>query len=96
MRVVELIFHQLQHYIHKDARNRKFDVKGDEPIFLGYSTRIKAYKCLNKVIDTIIQSTNVGIDEFVDKNDEESKKEPIGYKKNSMFKMIHLILHLYT
>ena len=29
-------------YILKDARNRKFDVKSDERIFLGYSTRSKA------------------------------------------------------
>ena len=34
-------------YILKEARNEKFDVKGDEGIFLGYSCKIKAYKCLN-------------------------------------------------
>ena len=33
-------------YIFKDNRNRKLDVKSDEGIFLGYSTKSKAYKCL--------------------------------------------------
>ena len=32
-------------YILKDNRNGKFDVKSDEGIFLGYSTRSKTYKC---------------------------------------------------
>ena len=31
----------------KDARNGKFDAKSDKGISLGYSTRSKAYKCLN-------------------------------------------------
>ena len=30
-------------YILKDSRNGKFDAKSDEGIFLGYSTRSKAY-----------------------------------------------------
>ena len=34
-------------YILKDTRNGKFDAKSDEGIFLGYSTRSKAYKYLN-------------------------------------------------
>ena len=33
-------------YILKESRKGKFDVKGDEDIFLGYSCRSKAYKCL--------------------------------------------------
>ena len=31
----------------KDVRNGKLDAKSEEGIFLGYSTRSKAYKCLN-------------------------------------------------
>lgn len=50
--------------------------EGHEGIFLGYSSRTKTYKCLNKVIDTMVESENVIIDEFVDKNDEKRKKEP--------------------
>ena len=34
-------------YIIKDFRNGKLDAKSEEGIVLGYSTRIKAYKCLN-------------------------------------------------
>ena len=34
-------------YIFKESRNGKFDAKSDEGIFFGYSTRSKAYKCLN-------------------------------------------------
>ena len=34
-------------YILKESRNGKFDAKSEEVIFLSYSTRNKAYKCLN-------------------------------------------------
>lgn len=64
-------------YIHKDARKGKFDSKGDEGIF--HSTRSKTYKHLNKVTNTMIESVNVRIDEFTDKNDEETKREPKDY-----------------
>ena len=33
-------------YILKDNKNGNFDAKSDEGIFLGYSTKRKAYKCL--------------------------------------------------
>jgi hypothetical protein len=66
-------------YIHKDERNGKFDSKCDECIFLGYSSKRKAYKCFNRDTNTMIESANVRIDEFVDKNDEERKKEPDDY-----------------
>lgn len=33
-------------YIKKDEQNGILDSKSDEGIFLGYSTRSKAYKCL--------------------------------------------------
>ena len=49
-------------YILKDNRNEKIDAKSDEGIFLGYSTKIKAYKCLNsntkKVVERHIMSLN--------------------------------------
>ena len=43
-------------YILKDVRNGKLDAKSEEGIFLGYSTRIKAYKCLNTNINKIVES----------------------------------------
>ena len=40
-------------YILKDNRNGKLDAKSDEGIFLGYSTKSKAYKCLNSNINKL-------------------------------------------
>ena len=50
-------------YILKDVRNGKFDAKSDEDIFLGYSTRSKAYKCLNTNTKKVVESANVNFDE---------------------------------
>ena len=50
-------------YILKDARNGKFDAKSNEGIFLGYSTRSKAYKCLNINTNKVVESANVNSDE---------------------------------
>ena len=50
-------------YILKDSRNGKFDAKSDEDIFLRYSTRSKAYKCLNTNTNKIVESENVNFDE---------------------------------
>ena len=46
-----------------DGDLRKFDSKIDEVIFLGYSSRIKAYGCYNTTLRKIVESANVGIDE---------------------------------
>ena len=43
-------------YILKDVMNGKIDEKGEEGIFLGYSTRSKAYKCLNTNTNKIVES----------------------------------------
>ena len=68
-------------YILKDSRKGKFDVKVDEGIFLGYSYKSKAYKCLNLSTHKIIESAHVRIDEFVEKAKEESNKEPEDYRR---------------
>ena len=60
---------------------RKFDAKGDESIFLGYFCRSKAYKYLNLSTHKIIESAHVTIDEFVEKTEEENKKEPKDYRR---------------
>ena len=57
-------------YILKGSRKDKFDVKGDEGIFLGYSYRSKAYKCLNLTTHKIIESAHVRIDKFVEKSED--------------------------
>ena len=57
------------------------DVKGDEGILLGYSCKIKAYRCLNLSTHKIIESAHVRIDEFVEKTEEERKKESEDYRR---------------
>jgi hypothetical protein len=41
----------------------KFDSRDDEGIFLGYSSRSKAYRCYNKALGKIVESANVKVDE---------------------------------
>ena len=53
-------------YILKESRNDKFDAKSDEVIFLGYSTRSKAYKCLNANTNKVVESENVNFDEHAE------------------------------
>ena len=53
-----------KYYILKDDRSGKFDAKSDEGIFLGYSTRSKAYKCLNINTNKVVESENVKFDEY--------------------------------
>ena len=62
-------------YILKESRNGKFDAKSDEGIFLGYSTRRKAYECLNANTNKFVESANIKFDELVEvQNDECTKK----------------------
>ena len=65
----------------KETRKGKFDFKGDEDIFLGYSYKSKAYKCLNLSTHKIIANAHVRIDEFVEKSEEVSNKELEDYKR---------------
>lgn len=39
----------------------KFDAKSDEGIFIGLSTRRKAYRCFNKIFRKIVESANVKV-----------------------------------
>src|SRR5271156_6669889 len=50
-------------YIKRDDGFGKFDARSDEGIFLGYSTKSKAYRCFNLRLKKIIESTHVKIDE---------------------------------
>lgn len=75
-------------YILKESRKGKFDVTGNEGIFLGnegiflrYPYRSKAHKCLNLSTHKIIESAHVRIDKFVEKSEEESNSEPKDYKR---------------
>ena len=67
-------------YILKDFRNGKIDAKSEEGIFLGYSTRNKAYKCLNTNTNKVVESANVKFDEYIEGHEVEPMKEPKEYK----------------
>ena len=67
-------------YIFKYTRNGKFDAKSDEGIFLRYSTRSKAYNCLNTNTNKIVESENVNFDEYTEAHDAEPIKRPEEYK----------------
>ena len=54
--------------------------KSDEGIFLGYSTRSKAYKCLNVNTNKIVESKNVKFDELAKVQNVESTKKTEEYK----------------
>ena len=48
-------------------------------MFLGYSTKRKAYKCLNTNTNKIVESTNVKFDELAEFQNDECTKKPKGY-----------------
>ena len=51
-------------YIKRDDQKLgKFDSQTDEGILVGYSCKIKAYKCYNFRLDKVIESINVKYDE---------------------------------
>ena len=62
-------------YIYKESKNGKFDAKSEEGIFLGYSTRSKAYKCLNVITNKFVESTNVRFDELVEVQNVDTTKK---------------------
>lgn len=58
-------------YILKYARKGKLEARSDECVFLAYYIKTKAYKCLNSNNKIIIESENVRVDEYDEKNEEE-------------------------
>ena len=46
-----------------DQNLGKFDDRADEGIFLGYSSKSKAYRCFNKRSRKLIESIDVKVDE---------------------------------
>ena len=67
-------------YILKDDRSGKFDAKSDEGIFLRYSTRCKAYKCLNTNTNKVVESLNVKVDEYSKLHEGEQLQELEDYR----------------
>lgn len=62
-----------------DSRKGKLDAKVDEGIFLGYSNKRKVYKCLNLTTHKVIESAHVNTEEFVERREQLSNKEPEDY-----------------
>ena len=62
-------------------------MKSDEGIFLGYTNKSKAYKCLNLSTHKVIESAHVKIDEFIEKSEEQSSKEPKNYRNFVYYKL---------
>ena len=50
-------------YIKREDDIGMFHARSDEGMFLGYSLKSKAYKCLNQRTKTIVESANVRVDE---------------------------------
>ena len=67
-------------YIFKDFRNSKLDAKTKECIFLRYSTRSKAYECLNTNTNKVVESANLNFDEYTEVHKAELMKKPEEYK----------------
>lgn len=71
-------------YIRRDEEGfGKFHSRSDVGIFLGYSTRSKAYKCYNKRLHKLVESANVRVDE--ERNQKEIVLE-IDYQKEECCK----------
>ena len=49
-------------------------------MLLGYSTRRKAYKCLNTNTNKVVESANVQFDEYTEVHEDEPKKELENYR----------------
>jgi hypothetical protein len=47
----------------EDGRMRNFDSRVDKGILVGYSSKMKAYKCYNLRLNKVVESINVTIDE---------------------------------
>ena len=63
-------------YILKDFRIGQSDVKSEEGIFLGYSTRSETCKCLKTNTNKVVESANVKFDEYTKVYKAEAMKEP--------------------
>ena len=59
----------------KDNRDGKIDAKSDEYIFLGYSTKSKVYKCFNSNTNKVVESANVRVDVFAERDDTSCNEE---------------------
>ena len=71
-----LNYGMVTHLMLNISKCKKIDVKSDQGIFLGYSTRSKSYKCLNTNTNKVVESANVKFEEHVEVQNNESTKKP--------------------
>lgn len=60
-------------YIKRDEDLGKFDSICDEGIFFGYYTKRKVYRCSNKRLRMIVESSNVKVDEGMERQSRSSR-----------------------
>jgi hypothetical protein len=48
----------------EDGRMGKFDSRVDKGVLVGYSSTRKAYKCYNLILNKVVESVDVTIDEM--------------------------------
>ena len=82
-------------YILKYFRNGKLDGKREEVIFLGHSTRNKAYKYLNTNTNKVVESANVNFDEYIKVYEAKPMKELEEYKSFVYFYKVCLLERCY-
>ncbi|CAL9011462.1 unnamed protein product, partial [Prunus brigantina] len=69
-------------YILRDREHlAKFDSKSDEGIFLGYSLNSRAFRVFNNRTKTMMESSNVVIDDSLDKSDKVCVNLDVFYKE---------------
>ena len=73
-----------------DQNLEKFNDRADEEIFLGYSSKSKAYRCFNKRSRKMIESIDVKVDEKGNYHEIIEEENPI-MKKNLM-KMMNKVI----
>jgi hypothetical protein len=58
----------------EDGRMGKFDSRVDKGVLVGYSSTRKAYKCYNMILNKVVESINVKIDETGGPKSKEEEK----------------------
>ena len=61
-------------YIKREDKIGNFDSMVNEGILLGYSSKRKAYKCYNHKLNKVVESVNVRIDDYPQKEEKQRKE----------------------
>ena len=61
----------------EDSRMGKFESRVDKEILVGYSSTRKAYKCYNLILNKVVESINITIDETSIPESKKEEKKPI-------------------